>query len=119
MVFSCWVFSFAPIIAPALVRKKAPRTYKNRVPRGMTKPLALELDRSAKTPLAEQIRKGISAAIESGVPAPGTRLPSWLELGAQLGVAPGTVGSADEKLSVSQRIGASRATGSHVADRLS
>jgi hypothetical protein len=45
----------------------------------MTEPLRLELDRSAKTPLAEQIRKGIRAAIESGVLAPGARLPSWQE----------------------------------------
>ena len=51
----------------------------------MTKPLRLELDRSAKTPLAEQIRKGIEAAIESGVLAPGVRLPSWQDLAAQLG----------------------------------
>lgn len=47
----------------------------------MTKPLRLELDRSAKTPLAEQIRKGIGAAIESGVLAPGARLPSWQDCG--------------------------------------
>ena len=85
----------------------------------MFKPLGLELDRSAKTPLAEQIRKGISAAIESGVLAPGARLPSWLDLAAQLGVARGTVRSAYEKLSAAQLIVASRATGTHVADRLS
>ncbi len=83
----------------------------------MTKPLRLELDRSAKTPLAEQIRKGISAAIESGVLAPRARLPSWLDLAAQLGVARGTVRSAYEKLSAAQLIVASRATGTHVADR--
>ena len=83
----------------------------------MTKPLHLELDRSAKTPLAEQIRKGIGAAIESGVLAPGARLPSWLDLAAQLGVARGTVRSAYEKLSAAQLIVASRATGTHVADR--
>ena len=83
----------------------------------MTKPLSLELDRSAKTPLAEQIRKGIRAAIESGVLAPGARLPSWLDLAAQLGVARGTVRSAYEKLSAAQLIVASRATGTHVADR--
>ena len=41
----------------------------------MTKPLNLQLDRSAKTPLTEQIRKGITAAIESGVLAPRARLP--------------------------------------------
>ena len=83
----------------------------------MTKPLNLQLDRSAKTPLAEQIRKGITAAIESGVLAPGARLPSWLDLAAQLGVARGTVRSAYEKLSAAQLIVASRATGTHVADR--
>ena len=84
---------------------------------GMTKPLRLKLDRSAKTPLAEQIRKGISAAIESGVLAPRARLPSWQDLAAQLGVARGTVRSAYEKLSAAQLIVASRATGTHVADR--
>src|SRR6478752_3062592 len=83
----------------------------------MTKPLRLELDRSAKTPLAEQIHRGIRAAIESGVLAPGARLPSWQDLAAQLGVARGTVRSAYEKLSAAQLIVASRATGTHVADR--
>jgi GntR family transcriptional regulator/MocR family aminotransferase len=84
----------------------------------MTKPLNLQLDRSAKTPLTEQIRKGITAAIESGVLAPGARLPSWLDLAAQLGVARGTVRTAYEKLSAAQLIVASRATGTQVADRL-
>src|SRR3954470_3962878 len=74
---------------------------------GMVKPLQLELDRSAKTPLAEQIRRGIGAAIESGVLAPGARLPSWQDLAAQLGVARGTVRSAYEKLSSAQLIVAS------------
>src|SRR3954452_23033279 len=84
----------------------------------MTKQLPLALDRSAKMPLAEQIRKGISAAIESGVLAPGARLPSWLDLAAQLGVARGTVRTAYEKLSAAQLITASRATGTRIADRL-
>src|ERR1700748_1063917 len=83
----------------------------------MTKPLRLELDRSAKTPLAEQIRNGISNAIESGVLASGARLPSWQDLAAQLGVARGTVRSAYEKLSAAQLIVASRATGTHAAAR--
>ncbi|WP_225769225.1 PLP-dependent aminotransferase family protein [Inquilinus sp. Marseille-Q2685] len=83
----------------------------------MAKPLSLQLDRSAKTPLTEQIRKGISAAIESGVLAPGARLPSWLDLAAQLGVARGTVRSAYERLSDDQLIVASRATGTRVAAR--
>ena len=83
----------------------------------MAKPLKLQLDRSARTPLAEQIRQGIAAAIESGVLTPGARLPSWLDLAAQLGVARGTVRSAYEKLSAAQLIAASRATGTHVAAR--
>jgi hypothetical protein len=48
-------------------------------------PLNLNVDRSAKKPLAEQVRHGIATAIESGVLEPGTRLPSWQDLAAQLG----------------------------------
>ncbi|TCR60791.1 GntR family transcriptional regulator/MocR family aminotransferase [Bosea sp. BK604] len=83
----------------------------------MDKPLQLKLDRSARTPLAEQIRMGISTAIETGVLAPGARLPSWLDLAAQLGVARGTVRAAYDKLSAAQFIVASRAAGTRVADR--
>jgi hypothetical protein len=54
----------------------------------MTQALQLELDRSTKTPLAEQIRKGTSAAIESGVFAPGPRLPSWLLNSSSHGARP-------------------------------
>lgn len=83
----------------------------------MDQSLKLELDRSAKTPLAEQIRKGISTAIETGVLIPGARLPSWLDLASQLGVSRGTVKSAYEKLSAAQLIVASRSAGTRVADR--
>lgn len=83
----------------------------------MAKPLQLELDRSAKTALADQIRNGIAAAIENGVLATGARLPSWQDLAAQLGVARGTVRVAYEKLSAAQLIVASRATGTRVAER--
>lgn len=83
----------------------------------MTQPFQLKLDRSAKTPLAEQIRKAITTAIEGGVLTPGARLPSWQDLAAQLGVARGTVRSAYEKLSAAQLIVASRASGTHVAVR--
>jgi GntR family transcriptional regulator / MocR family aminotransferase len=110
------LLSLARLIDLPLIQKKAPRTSKNRVPR-LRDPVAAVGTRSAKTPLAEQIRKCISAAIESGVFAPGARLPSWLDLAAQLGVARGTVRSAYEKLSAAQLIVASRATGTRVADR--
>jgi GntR family transcriptional regulator / MocR family aminotransferase len=83
----------------------------------MTKPLNLSVDRSAKKPLAEQIRHGIAAAIESGVLEPGARLPSWQDLAAQLGVARGTVRTAYEKLDAAQLIVASRAAGTRVAPR--
>src|SRR5262249_3633324 len=83
----------------------------------MTKPLNLNVDRSAKTPLAEQIRHGIVTAIENGVLEPGARLPSWQDLAAQLGVARGTVRTAYEKPDAAQRIVASRATGTRVAPR--
>lgn len=83
----------------------------------MSQPLNIALDRAAKTPLAEQIHTAISAAIEGGVLAPGARLPSWLDLAAQLGVARGTVRLAYDRLSDAQLIVASRAAGTRVAQR--
>jgi GntR family transcriptional regulator/MocR family aminotransferase len=79
--------------------------------------LNLNIDRKAKVPLAEQIRKGVTTAIEGGVLEPGARLPSWQDLAAQLGVARGTVRTAYEKLAAAQLIEASRATGTRVALR--
>lgn len=83
----------------------------------MAKPLQIALDRSARTPLAEQIRAAIAAAIESGLLAPGARLPSWIDLATQLGVARGTVRQAYERLADAQLIEASRTNGTRVADR--
>ncbi|WP_394840676.1 PLP-dependent aminotransferase family protein [Pendulispora brunnea] len=83
----------------------------------MAKRFQLRLDRSGKTPLAQQIYKGIAAAIDSGVLVPGARLPSWRDLAAQLGVARGTVRVAYERLSDAQLIVASRSAGTHVAKR--
>jgi GntR family transcriptional regulator/MocR family aminotransferase len=80
-------------------------------------PLDLALDRSARIPLAEQIRKGIATAIETGVLAPGARLPSWQDLATHLGVARGTVKAAYEKLADAQLVVASRAQGTRVAAR--
>src|SRR5262245_52690866 len=81
------------------------------------KPLLFRLDRSKKTPLPEQIRQGISTAIEMGVLAPGARLPSGRDLAAQLGVSRGTVRSAYEKLINAQLI-VSGSSGTRVAERL-
>lgn len=83
----------------------------------MVKPFPLKLDRSAKVPLAEQIRRAITAAIESGVLASEARLPSWQDLAAQLGVARGTVRQAYERLAAAQLIIASRSAGTRVAAR--
>ncbi|SPB14467.1 transcriptional regulator [Caballeronia novacaledonica] len=77
----------------------------------------IELDRTAKLPLAEQIRESISRAIESGVLTPDTRLPSWQDLAAQLGVARGTVQAAYERLSDAQMIETFGAGGTRVAPR--
>jgi len=83
----------------------------------MKKPLNLNLDRKAKVPLAEQIRRAVTTAIETGALEPGARLPSWQDLAVQLGVARGTVQIAYEKLAAAQLIEASRATGTRVARR--
>ncbi|TFI49146.1 PLP-dependent aminotransferase family protein [Diaphorobacter sp. DS2] len=82
----------------------------------MAKILDIKLDRTAETSLAEQIRIGITAAIDRGVLAPGARLPSWLDLAAQLGVARGTVKTAYERLADKQLVVTSRACGTRVAD---
>ncbi|WP_394835921.1 PLP-dependent aminotransferase family protein [Pendulispora rubella] len=83
----------------------------------MAKQFSLQLDRSVKTPLAQQIYKGIAAAIDSGVLVQGARLPSWRDLAAQLGIARGTVRAAYERLTDAQLIVASRSAGTHVAKR--
>src|SRR5262245_3090155 len=83
----------------------------------MARPLQLKIDRAAKTPVAEQIRRALGTAIEIGVLAPGARLPSWQDLAAQLGVARGTVRTAYGKLSAAQLIVASRSAGTRVAER--
>jgi GntR family transcriptional regulator/MocR family aminotransferase len=83
----------------------------------MTTALSISLDRTAKTSLAEQIRIAIVGAIESGVLAPGARLPSWLDLAAQLGVARGTVKAAYERLADAQWVVSSRPAGTRVVGR--
>jgi len=84
----------------------------------MNSDLKIRLDRTAKLSLSEQIRTSISRAIESGLLASGTRLPSWQDLAAQLGVARGTVQAAYERLSDAQMIETFGAGGTRVAPRL-
>jgi GntR family transcriptional regulator/MocR family aminotransferase len=83
----------------------------------MDSDLQIQLDRTAKVSLSEQIRMSIGRAIESGLLAPGTRLPSWQGLAAHLGVARGTVQAAYERLSDSQMIETFGARGTRVALR--
>ena len=83
----------------------------------MNSDLKIRLDRTAKLSLSEQIRLSISRAIESGLLAPGARLPSWQGLAAHLGVARGTVQAAYEQLSDSQMIETFGARGTRVAPR--
>ncbi|WP_368759028.1 MocR-like pyridoxine biosynthesis transcription factor PdxR [Pseudomonas aeruginosa] len=77
--------------------------------------LKLQLDRSNRTPLSEQIRAGIAAAIHNGVLAPGVRLPSWIDLATQLGVSRGTVKAAYERLTDAQLVTPLGAGGTRVA----
>jgi GntR family transcriptional regulator/MocR family aminotransferase len=79
--------------------------------------LKIRLDRKSKLSLSEQIRMSVSRAIESGRLAPGTRLPSWQDLAAHLGVARGTVQTAYERLSDAQMIETFGAGGTRVAPR--
>ena len=113
-----WAFSFwKPRDGSCPARKKDQEPEEIVHYGGMSKSLKLNLDRTAKKPLAEQIRRGVATAIENGVLAPGARLPSWQDLAAQLGVARGTVRTAYEKLAAAQLIVASRAAGTRVAQR--
>src|SRR5258708_38806230 len=84
---------------------------------GMARPLPFTSDRSAKVTLAEQIRRGITDAIDKGLLVPGARLPSWRDLAAQLGVARGTVRTAYERLTDAQLIVSSSPGGTRVAER--
>lgn len=79
--------------------------------------LRLQIDKTSAVPLTDQIQRGIAAAIEQDVLTAGMRLPSWIDLAAQLGVARGTVRVAYEKLAAAQLIDASRSAGTRVAER--
>jgi len=77
--------------------------------------LSIRIDRGARTPLAGQIAAAIGAAIHDGRLSPGTRLPSWHDLAAQLGVARGTVRAAYDSLRDQQLIVTAGAAGTRVA----
>ncbi|MBN3759215.1 PLP-dependent aminotransferase family protein [Burkholderia sp. Ac-20365] len=83
----------------------------------MDSDLQIQLDRTAKLSLSDQIHMSISRAITSGLLTPGARLPSWQGLAARLGVARGTVQAAYERLSDDQMIETFGAAGTRVAPR--
>ncbi|NEU98648.1 PLP-dependent aminotransferase family protein [Bradyrhizobium sp. UFLA 03-164] len=66
-------------------------------------------------PLVEQISGILRTAIVEGRLKPGARLPSWLDMAAQLGVARGTVKAAYERLADESLVVASSASGTRVA----
>jgi len=74
----------------------------------------LSLDRTRSTPLAEQIRFSM---LRPSRPASSHRVRSWRALGAQLGVARGTVRVAYERLIDAQLVVSSGAAGTRVAKR--
>jgi GntR family transcriptional regulator/MocR family aminotransferase len=79
--------------------------------------LPIGLDRSGSTSLSTQIYCAVRDAIETGQLASGARLPSWLDLAAQLGVSRGTVRVAYERLIDEQFAIGLGAAGTRVAER--
>jgi GntR family transcriptional regulator / MocR family aminotransferase len=81
--------------------------------------LPIELDRARRIPLATQIYCAIREGIEDGRLGSGSRLPSWRDLAAQLGVSRGTVRAAYERLTAEQFAIGLGPAGTRVAERRS
>ena len=79
--------------------------------------LSIVIDRDRPVPLAEQITGNLRDAIIEGRLEPGARLPSWLDMATQLGVARGTVKSAYERLIDESLVVSSGASGTRVAEK--
>jgi GntR family transcriptional regulator/MocR family aminotransferase len=102
--------------APAGGQKTGPSLIIFNVPSSMPS-LPINLDRAKQTPLATQIYTAIRTAIESGQIPADTRLPSWRDLAAQLGVSRGTVRIAYERLIDEQLALSLGAAGTRVTER--
>lgn len=76
----------------------------------------ISLRRDVTPSLSEQIRAGITQAIEEGRLTPGSRVPSCRDLAVQLGVARGTVRAAYDMLVDSQQLVAKGAAGTWVSE---
>lgn len=79
--------------------------------------LPIDLDRTARTPLATQIYAAVRDAIESRRLDAGAKLPSWRDMAAQLGVSRGTVRVAYQRLIDEQFAVGAGAAGTRVAKR--
>ncbi|WP_226912808.1 aminotransferase-like domain-containing protein, partial [Halomonas sp. 3D7M] len=80
--------------------------------------LRFSLDRQGKQSLSEQIRFSIADAIRQGHLYEGARLPSWRDLGAQLGVSRGTIKTAYDRLCDDQLVVSKGAAGTFVSSVL-
>ena len=74
------------------------------------------VDRSTSLSLTEQIYAGLKEAILQKQIAPNSRLPSWRDLAAQLGVSRGTVKAVYDRLTDDLLIVAAGASGTRVVD---
>lgn len=72
--------------------------------------MILQVDTDSAVPPYDQIRAQVQTMVESGVLAPGTRLPTIRQLAGDLGVASGTVARAYREL---ERVGIVVARGRH------
>lgn len=79
--------------------------------------LAFHIDRVKKIPLSNQIYSAVRDAIETGQIPAHTKLPSWRDLAAQLGVSRGTVRLAYERLIDEQLAVGLGAAGTRVTER--
>lgn len=77
----------------------------------------IAIDRTRPVPLTQQIANSLRSAIVEGRLRPGARLPSWLDMAAQLGVSRGTVKAAYETLIDEMLVFSAGAAGTRVADR--
>ena len=78
--------------------------------------LTIAIDRSRPVSISEQITSNLRDAIVEGRLEPGARLPSWLDMATQLGVARGTVKAAYERLADEDLVIPSGAAGTRVAE---
>ena len=79
--------------------------------------LSIDLDPAGRLPLTAQIYRAVSDAVAAGRLAPGSKLPSWRDLAAQLGVSRGTVRVAYQRLIDEQFAVSMGAAGTRVAQR--